>query len=83
VLSGGSSLFVCELHPYRQYQGVKAHFVRNHEDTAIPAFVHHVSDFVGSAQACRLELISLKEWWHEQDHGKPPRLISFIFRKKV
>ena len=81
VLSDGGSFFVCELHPYRQYQGVKAHFLRDDSETQIPAFVHHVSDFLGSAQENGLKLISLKEWWHKEDGGKPPRLISFIFRK--
>jgi hypothetical protein len=25
---------------------------------------------------------SFREWWHEADQDKPPRLVSFIFQKE-
>ena len=43
--------------------------------------VHHVSDFIEAAESAGLSLQKLAEWWHAEDDGKPPRLISFIFRK--
>jgi malonyl-CoA O-methyltransferase len=81
VLSAGGEFFVSELHPFRQYQGVQAHFEHNGGTITIPAFVHHVSDFLGAAAGSNLSLQRLQEWWHTQDNGKPPRLISFLFRK--
>jgi malonyl-CoA O-methyltransferase len=72
---------VSELHPFRQYQGVQARFEHNGGTITIPAFVHHVSDFLGAAAGANLSLQRLHEWWHTQDNGKPPRLISFLFRK--
>ncbi len=80
VLTGPGRFFVCELHPYRQYQGTVARFERT-ETTEITAFVHHLTDFTDSAIAKRFSLLSLKEWWHEEDLGKPPRLVSFLFEK--
>ena len=81
VLIAGGGLFVCELHPFRQYQGTKARFQQAEATTQIPAFLHHITDFLGAAESHQLKLDTLKEWWHEEDEGKPPRLISFMFAK--
>lgn len=81
VLAADGKFFVCELHPYRQYQGTQARFQHGEETIKIEAFVHHLSDFTEAAARYGLSLSSVKEWWHEQDQGKPPRLISFMFEK--
>jgi len=81
VLIEGGNLFVSELHPFRQYQGVVARFERNNERIEIPAFVHHISDFLNAAAGNNLALSSMKEMWHAEDENKPPRLISFLFGK--
>jgi len=81
VLSPRGEFFVSELHPFRQYQGVQARFEHNGGTVTIPAFVHHVSDFIEAAESAGLSLQRLAEWWHAEDDGKPPRLISFMFRK--
>jgi len=82
VLAKNGRLFVCELHPFRQYQGTKANFQRGHTKTEIPAFVHHLSDYTAAAENNRLVLASVKEWWHADDKDKPPRLVSFLFEKR-
>ena len=82
VLVQGGRFFICELHPFRQYQGTKANFQRDQQTTEIEAFVHHFSDFTAAAADAGLSLTSVKEWWHEEDHGKPPRLVSFMFAKQ-
>ena len=81
VLVHHGRLFVSELHPFRQYQGVRARFERDSATIKIPAFVHHISDFFNAAQEARLSLVALNEWWHEEDRNKPPRLISLLFTK--
>jgi ubiquinone/menaquinone biosynthesis C-methylase UbiE len=81
VLAPAGRFFVCELHPYRQYAGKRATFAHAGGQTEIPAFVHHVSDFLASAAAAGLVLTQLQEWWHDVDQGSPPRLISFMFQK--
>ncbi len=70
-----------ELHPFRQYQGTQANFRNEHETVEIDAFVHHLSDFTEAARKNGLSLKSMKEWWHEEDLNKPPRLVSFLFEK--
>ena len=78
VLLPGGRFFVCELHPFRQYQGTQATYQRDDGAVLIDAYVHHISDFLAAAEASGLSLTSLKEWWHVEDEGKPPRLASFV-----
>ena len=82
VLEPGGKFLVNELHPFRQYEGKKARFSSETGVTEIPAFIHHISDFVNVASNNGPNLVKLNEWWHEQDQDKPPRLISFLFEKK-
>ena len=71
-----------ELHPFRQYEGKKARFEGEEGLTEIPAFIHHVSDFVKAASDSGLRVAKLDEQWHAADSlNKPPRLISFLFEK--
>jgi malonyl-CoA O-methyltransferase len=81
VLADGGKFFVCEMHPFKQYQGKKAVFERGEEQIAIAAFTHHTSDFFEAARSAGFQVASLREWWHEQDEGLPPRLVSFLFEK--
>jgi len=81
VLVETGQFFVSELHPFRQYQGTQANYLRDQQRTEIQAFVHHISDFLAAAAANNLRLARMKEWWHEEDQNKPPRLVSFLFEK--
>jgi ubiquinone/menaquinone biosynthesis C-methylase UbiE len=80
-LMEGGRFFVCELHPFLQYQGKKARFQRDQGTTEIRAFVHHLSDFLEAAEVIGLTLMACREWWHEEDQDQPPRLVSFMFEK--
>lgn len=75
-------LFVCELHPFKQYLGSRAVFERDRDNVAIPAFVHHISEFLDAAAEAGFTLVSLKEWWHDDDRDTPPRLASFLWEKR-
>lgn len=81
ALVPGGRFFVSELHPFRQYQGTQARFQRDQEAIEITAFVHHLSDFTESASHHGLSLQMVKEWWHEEDQNRLPRLVSFMFEK--
>ncbi len=81
VLEENGRFLINELHPFRQYEGKKARFNTGAGATEIPAFVHHISDFVNAASSKGLTLIKLNEWWHEKDQGKLPRIVSFVFEK--
>jgi len=81
VLEEKGRFLINELHPFRQYEGKKARFSSDDGVTEIPAFIHHISDFVNTASSNGLTLVKLNEWWHEEDIDKPPRLVSFLFEK--
>ena len=79
VMQPNGRFLVNELHPFKQYQGTKARFERDQEIVEVEAYVHHISDFTKAAHANGLKLVKLDEYWHAEDRGKPPRLISLIF----
>jgi malonyl-CoA O-methyltransferase len=81
VLVAAGQFFISELHPFRQYQGTKANFQRKQQTIEIQAFLHHLSDFTEGAAQHGLSVRSFREWWHEADQNKPPRLVSFMFEK--
>ncbi|NDJ79044.1 MAG: class I SAM-dependent methyltransferase [Chloroflexi bacterium] len=83
VLVDGGRFFVCELHAFWQYEGKQAVFQRDGEQVAVPAFVHHISSFLAAAEAAGLALVTLGEWWHAEDEGRPPRLVSFLFEEQL
>jgi len=79
VIQNAGKLFICELHPFRQYLNTKANYQNNEKIVEISAFVHHISDFLVAARNNNFHLIALNKWWHQEDTQKPPRLISFLF----
>lgn len=81
VLIDAGQFFVCELHPFRQYQGTLANFQRAGQTIAIPAFTHHLSDFFRAARQNGFAVKDFNEWWHSQDENKPPRLVSLLLEK--
>ncbi|MBD3288548.1 methyltransferase domain-containing protein [candidate division KSB1 bacterium] len=81
ILKSSGKFYISELHPFRQYLGKKAKFRQEGEVIEVQAFVHHISDFLSAASEHGLSLLELKEWWHDMDHNKPPRLITFLFEK--
>ncbi len=75
-------LLVCELHPFRQYQGTQARFSdAGAEQVLIPAYTHHLSDYLRAARGAGLVVLQVDEWWHDDDDGLPPRLLSLIGEK--
>lgn len=81
VLRTEGKFLINELHPFKQYEGKKARFDRGETVIEIPAFVHHISDFVNTASQTGFGLAKLREYWHDQDQGKPPRILSLLFEK--
>jgi malonyl-CoA O-methyltransferase len=81
VLQPGSKFIVSELHPFRQYQGTTARFMNGEVETPIHAYQHEISDFFNAATKADFALIKIMEWRHEDDAGKPPRLLTMVFEK--
>lgn len=81
ILRSGGWFLVNELHPFKQYGGTKARFERGAEIIEVDVFIHHISEFIHTAEKNGLKLLKFDEVWHEDDAGKPPRLASFVFGK--
>jgi malonyl-CoA O-methyltransferase len=79
ALCPGGQVFVCELHPTRQYLGRRATFSRDGADVHPPAFTHHLCDFTRAAEDAKLKLVQFDEWWDDEDRQTPPRIVSFGF----
>jgi malonyl-CoA O-methyltransferase len=81
VLRPGGTLYLCELHPFRQLRGGQAHFHDADGTTVhVPAFVHTVAEYVNVGIAAGLVMRALGEWLEEDaPPGTPPRLLSVTF----
>lgn len=85
VLRTGGAVFVCELHPYRQWSGSVAQFTEpvTGECTKVPAYEHSVSELVNDGLAAGLRPVRLGEWRDPADEaaGRAPRLLSVLYRR--
>ncbi len=80
-LVSGGMFYLCELHPYRQYLGKKAHFSLESRLYEPEVFIHHLSDYYNAAEKNNLQVSQIREWFDENNTKGIPRLISFIFDK--
>jgi ubiquinone/menaquinone biosynthesis C-methylase UbiE len=83
ILTAKGELFICELHPTRQYLGGQARFIdhKTGEYTCIAAFLHDVSDYLNAGWAAGLNPIHLGEWRDENERRTDqPRILSLLFR---
>lgn len=85
VLRPNGTLFLCELHPYRQRLGSQAQFTdaKSGERLKVEAYAHDVSEYVNAGIDAGLRLVRIGEWSDDQDcqSGAPPRLLSVLFNR--
>lgn len=81
IIRSGGFVYICELHPYKQYAGSKARFETAEGLQVLECFVHHFSDYVDAAIKNGFAVASLEEWFDENDRSGAPRLVSFLFQK--
>ena len=82
ALKTGGHFYICELHPYKQYTGSKARFETGNGPQVLQCFVHHVTDYTSAALKNNFVIETIEEWFDDDDNSHPPRLLSFLFRKK-
>ena len=80
-LDTNGHFYICELHPFKQYNGSKARFETEEGFKVLECFTHHISDYTQSAQKNNFSLIQLDEWFDDNDRTTIPRLISFLFKR--
>ena len=80
ALRSGGSLFVCEIHPYRQIRGGQAQ-IRSECGDARPicAYIHSLSEYVNEGLAAGLSVRNIGEWHGGRDDT--PRLLSLLFER--
>ena len=95
VLRPGGTMFMCELHPSRQWRGGQAHFTDEWSGETIfaPAYAHSIAEYVNAGISAGLELRRLDEWTDDEGQGpadaagdpvrRLPRLVSIRFDKPV
>jgi len=81
VLQTGGYFFICELHPFKQYQGSKARFETESGTHILETHVHHITSFTSAARWNKFRLVKLNEWFDDKKEEDIPRLVSFVFQK--
>jgi ubiquinone/menaquinone biosynthesis C-methylase UbiE len=77
TLATGGRFYICELHPFKQYEGSKARFESSEGLKVTDCYQHHVSDYTSAALRAGFGI----EWFDDDDRTRTPRLISFVFRR--
>ena len=81
ALSPGGHFYICELHPFKQYEGSKARFETDDGLRVTECFQHHVTDYTDAAIAKSFLIDRIDEWFDDGDRSTTPRLISLLFSK--
>lgn len=81
VLKPGGYLYISELHPFKQYSGSKARFDTAEGTQVVTCFNHHITDFIETATANGLDLLTINEYFDDDDRTTIPRLLTLLFRK--
>lgn len=80
ILLPGGHFYICELHPFKQYEGSKARFQTEDGVQVTECFQHHVTDYTSAASANGFGIERMDEWFDGNDRTTTPRLVSFLFR---
>ncbi|MFI5155711.1 MAG: class I SAM-dependent methyltransferase [Chitinophagales bacterium] len=81
ALHAGGYLYIGELHPFKQYKGSRARFDTDTGREVLVCYDHHLSDFSQAAIDCGFQLITLNEYFDEDDRRSIPRILALLFRK--
>lgn len=79
-LADGGRVYIGELHPFKQYAGSKARFETDLGTQVVTCYNHHISEFIGCAKECGLELTDLREYF-DNSSSEIPRILSLLFKK--
>jgi hypothetical protein len=62
---------------------IKARFETETGTQVVTCFNHHISDFKDAANVNSLQLLSLTEYFDDDDRNHIPRLLTLLFQKKA
>lgn len=81
VLVKGGFVYLGELHPFKQYSGTKARFETEEGLQTVSCFDHHISDFIQSSNKYGLEIVSINEFFDDNDRTTIPRILTLLLKK--
>jgi 2-polyprenyl-3-methyl-5-hydroxy-6-metoxy-1,4-benzoquinol methylase len=80
-LKPGGSVYIGELHPFKQYAGSKARFDTENGLHVVECFTHNISDFTRSAAKHGLLLAGLEEYFDNDNRSELPRILVLLLKK--
>lgn len=80
-LTKTGTLYIGELHPFKQYSGSKASYETENGKQTVTCFTHHISEFTGLAKKYGLTIAEVKEYFDDGDITSLPRILTFKFVK--
>lgn len=77
----GGHIYIGELHPFKQYTGSKARFKTAKGEQVVACYTHNISDFTLCAEKYGFEIITINEFFDNNDKKSIPRILTLLFRK--
>lgn len=82
IMDAGGYVYIGELHPFKQYSGSGARFDTAEGQQAVTCFTHHISEFTTLAKKYGFEIITLNEYFDDDQSGTLPRILNLLLRKR-
>lgn len=77
----GGHVYIGELHPFKQYTGIKARFDTEEGQQSVTCFNHNVSDFTQYAKKHSFEIVTINEYFDNNDRSTIPRIFTLLLKK--
>ncbi len=77
----GGHVYIGELHPFKQYTGIKARFDTEEGQQSVTCFNHNVSDFTQCAKKHSFEIVTINEYFDNNDRSTIPRIFTLLLKK--
>lgn len=81
ALKPGGSVYIGELHPFKQYTGTKARFDTEEGRQVLPCYDHNLSDFIQIPRQHGLILVDMDEYFDDDDRREIPRILTVLLKK--
>lgn len=82
VLIKDGFFYIGELHPFKQYHGIKARYETFQGQTTLKSYTHNISEFINCGIKNHFTCERIIEGFDEHLEITIPRIIAFLFRKK-
>ncbi len=81
ALKIGGYMYIGELHPFKQYNGSKAKYETATGTEIVECYTHNISDFTACAKKHNLSIVTINEFFDNDDKNEIPRILSLLLQK--